>query len=356
MYIKAGHGNKIEDITGQRFGNLTVLGYSHSNHGAYWRCRCDCGKEEVIVNGTKLKHGRVKSCGCLAKEKAHSKLVDLTGKIFGRLEVQYYNREVGKWHCLCECGNEVEVVSGSLKSGRTQSCGCIHKEKMHENFTDLTGKTFNNLLVEEFSHKEKGKYYWNCKCLRCGKRKKIERSKLGVTQTCGCIDLAHDGSKVENEIKEFITSILPNAVIEKAKILDGKEIDIYLPEYKFGIEYNGSAYHATENGVYENKDKYYHRDKFLLAKEKGIHLMTIFDKDYEENKWIILDRIKHILKENKKFFIPYFEVEYTDNDYDMGEWIREYGYKEIGQVEPESFTYDRFTVYRCGKTKWKLDK
>ena len=37
------------------------------------------------------------------------------------------------WKCLCECGNIVEVYSGSLTSGLTTSCGCFQKEKAKEN-------------------------------------------------------------------------------------------------------------------------------------------------------------------------------------------------------------------------------
>ena len=59
---------------------------------------------------------------------------------------------------------------------------------------------------------------------------------------------------------------------------------------------------------------------------------------------------------NKLFFIPQNFVEYTNNDYDTGEWLKKYGYTEVGQLEPENFKYGRFTVYRCGKTKWILNK
>nr|DAN76499.1 MAG TPA: Acetone carboxylase alpha subunit [Caudoviricetes sp.] len=38
------------DLTGQRFGRLTVIRYDHSEHdGAHWLCKCDCGKEKVAA-------------------------------------------------------------------------------------------------------------------------------------------------------------------------------------------------------------------------------------------------------------------------------------------------------------------
>lgn len=56
---------------------------------------------------------------------------DLTGKKFGRLTVQSFDKsEKGnaRWNCTCECGNEVSVLAMSLKSGDTQSCGCLALE------------------------------------------------------------------------------------------------------------------------------------------------------------------------------------------------------------------------------------
>jgi hypothetical protein len=53
------------DLTGQRFGKLTVLKlYGRDKNGIIkWLCKCDCGSE-TIVYGEALKIGRTKSCGC----------------------------------------------------------------------------------------------------------------------------------------------------------------------------------------------------------------------------------------------------------------------------------------------------
>lgn len=58
----------IIDLTGQKFGKLTVLKLDHIEKSKkYWLCKCDCGKEK-IVNGYSLKRGDTKSCGCLRKK------------------------------------------------------------------------------------------------------------------------------------------------------------------------------------------------------------------------------------------------------------------------------------------------
>ena len=52
---------------------------------------------------------------------------DLKNQRFGKLLVIEYNGN-GKWLCLCDCGNKTIVRSDYLKTGHTQSCGCIHKK------------------------------------------------------------------------------------------------------------------------------------------------------------------------------------------------------------------------------------
>jgi hypothetical protein len=62
------------------------------------------------------------------------KINDLTGRKFGRLSVLHSlekrkNRHV-QWACSCECGNSVVVLSGNLTNGFTRSCGCLRIEKI----------------------------------------------------------------------------------------------------------------------------------------------------------------------------------------------------------------------------------
>jgi len=60
-------GRATRDITGERYGQLTVIGYDRRVGTHYkWRCRCDCGKE-VSVCYWALQSGGTKSCGCYRK-------------------------------------------------------------------------------------------------------------------------------------------------------------------------------------------------------------------------------------------------------------------------------------------------
>lgn len=129
----------FKDLTGQRFGRLTVVSRAENKSGrTCWHCRCDCGKEKDVL-AISLTRGLTKSCGCLHNEElSRRNLIDLTGKKFGRLTVlKRVNNQKGKdtvWLCRCDCGNLTEVTSGHLKDGHTKSCGCFGRERTSETF------------------------------------------------------------------------------------------------------------------------------------------------------------------------------------------------------------------------------
>lgn len=58
------------NMVGRRFGRLTVIGFGGLDNwgAALWRCRCDCGTE-CTVRGGRLRSGASQSCGCLRKER-----------------------------------------------------------------------------------------------------------------------------------------------------------------------------------------------------------------------------------------------------------------------------------------------
>lgn len=127
---------RLEDLTGQKFGRLTVVSINREKKGTRWHCVCDCGRE-TVTDPYQLKNGQAKSCGCLkgellvtsntSKPKTTSKrLVDLTGQVFGHLTVESINRDVAntRWNCVCTCGKRTITAAHQLKTGRAKSCGC----------------------------------------------------------------------------------------------------------------------------------------------------------------------------------------------------------------------------------------
>lgn len=129
------HCDCRDDLTGQKFGRWTVLYECKErthNRGKIYHCKCQCGNEKDVPAET-LRRGESQSCGCLAKEKAaeigRRSRIDITGQRFGKLIALYpiYSEDKNKhtkWHCKCDCGNEVDIDLGNLRQGFSKSCGC----------------------------------------------------------------------------------------------------------------------------------------------------------------------------------------------------------------------------------------
>lgn len=121
------NNNQIIDLKGSIFGKLTVLELMPSDgKGAKWKCKCDCGNENIFVRGCDLRRNKVMSCGC-------SRIKDLTGKRFGKLTPIKYIKNPKKsngimWLCKCDCGNEATVNGYDLQHKKVVSCGCYKKE------------------------------------------------------------------------------------------------------------------------------------------------------------------------------------------------------------------------------------
>ena len=66
------------------------------------------------------------------------KILDIKGKRFGRLIAIERVKNVGKkvsWKCLCDCGQETNVLTTNLTSNRIKSCGCLKNQKLIERST-----------------------------------------------------------------------------------------------------------------------------------------------------------------------------------------------------------------------------
>ena len=148
-----------KDLTGQRFGYLTVLECTERREerpcgkkaGYIWKCQCDCGNV-IEVEISRLTGGYIQSCGCKHYELVSSKnrKSDLVGKKFGKLTVIKWlptNERDPKYKnypylCLCECGNYIQAKANALTSGNKVSCGCYHDEYSHS--TKIIHRTHNS--------------------------------------------------------------------------------------------------------------------------------------------------------------------------------------------------------------------
>ena len=153
----------IKDLTNQRFGKLTAL-YPTDKRQTYhviWHCRCDCGNEKDVV-ASRLTMGLATSCGCET-----SRLHDLTGRRFGKLtvisRVPNGKGHGARWNCRCDCGKEKIIYASHLERGKILSCGCQKSET-----NSLSGQRRGNLVALcKTGQKDKfgnSIYLWRCDC------------------------------------------------------------------------------------------------------------------------------------------------------------------------------------------------
>ena len=165
---------QLDNLVGQRFGRLVVEG-REENKGSEvcWKCKCDCGKTCVVRAGD-LKRGNTKSCGCIRVD-------NISGQRFGKLTVvsEHGRNSWGdvQWLCLCDCGSQTVVTTTHLRQGKVKSCGCFKTEMMigenNPNYNpNLTQKDREDRRCQqgykEWEQQVKKQANYTCDC--CGRR------------------------------------------------------------------------------------------------------------------------------------------------------------------------------------------
>lgn len=120
------------DLTGQRYGHLVAIGVSDTqgkrSDGIWWDFKCDCGNIISLPAG-RVRSGNSNSCGCMARI-AHNRIKLNPGDRYGRWTVIRYDdsRKGNYWFCKCDCGVERSVTATNLVRGLSMSCGCYNRE------------------------------------------------------------------------------------------------------------------------------------------------------------------------------------------------------------------------------------
>ena len=287
---------------GEKFNRLTVI--EDDSLSKEVKCRCICGSEKWY-NRASLIRGVIKSCGCAHVVKGPN--IDLTGKKFGRLEVIKMIRHIdsngrSRYDCLCqcECGSEpFEVIATNLKTGLTQSCGCLKKDALRElRFVDLTGQKFGELEVlnfngyKEYTKKSHDKIttssraMWRCKC-SCGNEVVVDATKLttGWTKSCGCIKSFGEKCIIELLLKEGISFAHNKGYKLKFDSRWLAQFDFLIPNEnkpEYIIEFDGEQHFHTitardERWENYNYDEVHKRDviKNVFCLDNNIPLIRI---------------------------------------------------------------------------------
>lgn len=145
------------DMTGQKFGQFTVLGYSGRSQGGkhQWDCVCDCGKEMIVV-GESLRSGNSKSCGCrrtkslTARNKASATRDGIsntrTGRCWGAMMSRCYRKKDSAYASYGGAGITV----------------CVFLRTSPASVISIIGERPGNLSIDRIENRS-GYHCGNCK-------------------------------------------------------------------------------------------------------------------------------------------------------------------------------------------------
>lgn len=255
---------------------------------------CGCLQREVSAE-------KMKEVGKSNKNKIGHNRVDLTGQVFGALSViEFSHKEDRKlfWKCQCQCGKIIEVSSGHLLSNHTRSCGCLTSQYIsNSNIINYQNQKIGKLFILEQAGIKEHSMYWHCVC-DCGNKcvvssDYLHRSKL---PSCGCVR-----SIGESTIKKYLDILEYNYKQQYvfADLIDKNNLRFDFAIFKDNklfclIEYQGEQhFFNTTKGLWKNPDSH-DKMKRQYCKDNGIKLIEI---PYYDFKKINQNYLKELIEE-----------------------------------------------------------
>lgn len=272
--------------------------YSERVYSAINNCNGVCHRGNKMsysnINDGYMFCGHASACQC--NHEAMSKLVSLTKNLKTDEENDAINKKREQ--------TMVEKYGVAFNTQRDEVKEIISKPKLSDEvFMKLNDREWLN---EEYNEKKRS-------LVDIGKELNIYYGTVG--EYCRKFDFPirqrASYSLHEQELSEWLISIGVNNEVGNWAALGSHEIDVYIPEKKFGIEINGLYWHSynpnSSNGMKsENPTKHY--DKFKLAEEKGIFLFQLTDKEWIDKKDIIKSMISAKLGINETVYARNCEV------------------------------------------------
>lgn len=127
---------------------------------------------------------------------------------------------------------------------------------------------------------------------RCTNCNSIQYKSLAMLEdTPVCFECHPKESKGQLELYEFVKQISPDVMLSDRSAISPKEIDVYVPSKKFGIEYNGLYWHSKD----VEGDSKRSQAKHDLALKNGISLFHIFEDEWRAKRSIVENMIRHRL-------------------------------------------------------------
>ena len=239
-------------------------------------CGCpECGKEASISKRT------------LTKKDFIERANNVHNGLYGYDKVVYVNNTTDVCITCPKHGDFMQRPDHHLNGSGCPICGGTKRLNVNE-FVKKAG----DVHLQKYGY-EKVSYKNNSSkvTITCPIHGDFEQRPNDHLHGQGCPICGKIISHSEDEIFGFVKRICPDAEQGNRTILDGKELDIYIPSKKIAIEYDGLYWHSEAYG----KDRNYHLQKTEECSKKGIQLIHVFEDEWLEKPEIIKSRLKNIL-------------------------------------------------------------
>jgi hypothetical protein len=192
---------------------------------------------------------------------------------------------------LQKYGNKIPVNSPELKLDAVKKFLCYSYNLNKDRYSDKF-----KFLFDQDAYKGVANIY-KFRCKQCGADFEDDMATSGHPRCQICNPLNPSVSRGETEVVDYIRSIISeeNIVLNDRAVLNGKELDIYIPSKNIAIEFDGLYWHSELRG---KKEKNYHLNKTQQCLDKNIHLLHIFEDEWVDKNKIIKAKLLHLLGEN----------------------------------------------------------
>ena len=209
------------------------------------------------------------------------------------------------------CSNKCAIKSSSTqektkktcseKYGKSRKWGKQEKYEFGQHYLQKNIKNINNIENESIMKKLQDSGSWELVADHFGLSTNSHSSAFKFMIKNGYpIRRTNGSSKAENEIIEFVKSLGFDVEINQRNIIKPYEIDIYIPEKKLAIEFNGLYWHSSNNIEDDKFKSKYHLIKTELCEELEISLLHIFENEWKYLKDIWKSVIAHKLGKSLK--------------------------------------------------------
>lgn len=175
------------------------------------------------------------------------------------------------------CNSKRKRRPADMRNGHgCPDCHYKSLEKNNNHFLEITStlpeREEYSFLEDYKPNKQKIRVRHNI----CGKEYDVIPNNFLQGRRCPYCALVKNVSNKEKDLREFVNSLGVEVEYNVKNIIPPYEIDIYIPDKKVGIEFNGTYWHGDIK-----KPKDYHYKKSLMCEEKGIRLIHIFEYEWD---------------------------------------------------------------------------